>query len=115
MSTIDQQVLADLVEATGGGDWLRQLLTKFLDHTAGQVRTLETSIDADDFVLVAETAHSAKSSSKTVGATQLGDAFAAVEHAAKAGDSEGVSRTYQRVTGEFARAKAAMQDYLDTL
>ena len=109
---LDHDVLRELADATGGGAWLRELLQTFVETTAAQLRTLHSASASGDLRLLATTAHSGKSASRTVGALALGDALEAIEIAAAGGGSpELLAAGVQRVAEEFEAARAELHVY----
>lgn len=69
---IDQDVFADLKEATGD-DFVAELVNTFLDETPGIIDDLKTTVleaDADGY---RRAAHSIKSNASTFGATALAE------------------------------------------
>jgi HPt (histidine-containing phosphotransfer) domain-containing protein len=76
----------DGLRALGGDDLVRQMVTVFVEYSAGRIRALQGAADSGDLTGVAEAAHALKGSSRQLGLNAMADACLAAEQAAKQGD-----------------------------
>lgn len=89
MSEIPEPVHAalDSLRSLGGDDLVRQMVTVFIEYSAGRVRAMQGAADAGDLTGVSEAAHALKGSSRQLGLNDMADACLAAEVAAKKGDA----------------------------
>lgn len=88
MSAIPETVRAALesLRELGGDDLVKQMVSVFIEYSAGRVRALESAIAIGDLTATAEAAHALKGSSRQLGLTAMADACQAVEMASKKGE-----------------------------
>ena len=102
---IDEQVLADLLDATGGDrGFLAELIDAFLGDApdlVGQMRAAVERGSAEDLV---RPAHTLKSSSASLGALTLSGHCKALEASARAGSLDGAAEAVETIATEFDRA-----------
>lgn len=91
---------------------IRRLLTDYLESLETAARACPAAVAAGDATAVAELAHKLKSSSRWVGAADLGSFCEAIELAARAGDMETVAARLPEFERESALIKSAVSDYL---
>jgi two-component system, sensor histidine kinase len=92
---------------------LEQVLGLYLDNSAKSLSSLRTSLAARDLGAARQEAHNLKSSSGHVGATGLADIFAAIERAARAGDTERMASLLHGVEADYALVCARLRRRLD--
>jgi HPt (histidine-containing phosphotransfer) domain-containing protein len=113
-SAIDRQVLADLLEATGGErGFLAELIDAFLfdaPDLLGQMRGAVARGSAEDLV---RPVHTLKSSSASLGAMTLSAHCKALETAARAGSLDGAVEAVETIAAELERASAALATQRD--
>jgi HPt (histidine-containing phosphotransfer) domain-containing protein len=68
-------------------DFLKQLLTLFVDTAPARIQTIQSAAQAGDHSKVAKEAHSLKSSSANIGAARLSEICQNIEKAARSGDA----------------------------
>lgn len=77
----------DGLRALGGDGLVRQMVSIFIDHSAGRIDALRSALDAGDLDGVAGAAHTLKGSSRQLGLSEMADACLALEQACKAGNA----------------------------
>lgn len=106
---IDQGVLGDLLEATGGEQaFLAELIDAFLGDAPtllGQMRDAVARGSAEDLV---RPVHTLKSSSASLGALTLSAHCKSLEAAARAGSLDGASEAVDTIAAELDRASAEL-------
>lgn len=85
-SAIDQNVFNALRDSMG--DVFEDILTVFLDETENLVSRIKEQLENDDLVGVSMTAHTLKSSTRTLGANRLSDICAEIEGASTGNKKE---------------------------
>ncbi|EIJ41645.1 signal transduction histidine kinase [Beggiatoa alba B18LD] len=93
----------------------QELMTTYLEGSEGLIAQLITAIanpHAIDLPLLAQVTHSLKSSSASLGATELAEHCKEVEHQSRQGDSTDIVVKTQRVIREFAYVKQALERLL---
>lgn len=104
---LDRQKLARLGELMG--DELPRLIRQFL-HTAGQLmRSVDRASVSDDLAAMARAAHSLKSSSANLGASQLSLAAARLEQACGDTAMPAVRGAHRDLQAAFSAAYAALE------
>ena len=84
--TLDERVLTELLETTGGDiDFVRELVDTYLADTPVQLDAMTTAVEADDAEALVRPAHTLKSSSATVGAMRLSSVARELEMAGRTG------------------------------
>jgi HPt (histidine-containing phosphotransfer) domain-containing protein len=90
----------------------RRLLEKFLLTTNEQVTRIVAAAATEDTSTAGNVAHALKSAARTVGALQLGELCAELEHAGRAGDATLCAALIKELPTTFAGAAAAIQCHL---
>jgi HPt (histidine-containing phosphotransfer) domain-containing protein len=102
----DRQVLAEMLGDDVAAQ--RELLADYR-AAAGQLRgALDAAYAAHDGEALARIAHKLKSSSRAVGAMQLGAASATLERAGREGDWAGIAAAYDTLRAADARLTAVL-------
>ena len=87
--TLDERVLTELLETTGGDiDFVRELVDTYLADTPVQLDAITTAVEDDDAEALVRPAHTLKSSSATVGAMRLSSVARELEMAGRTGSLE---------------------------
>ncbi len=87
--TLDEGVLTELMESTGGDiGFVRELVETYLADTPAQLEAMTTAVEADDADALVRPAHTLKSSSATVGAMRLSSVARELEMAGRTGTLE---------------------------
>jgi len=112
---IDETVLDEL-KASVAGDigFVRDLVETYVADSADQVAAIEAALDSGDAAALVRPAHTLKSSSATLGATELAATARTLEMAARAGDLSGdeVGRASAAVRREWESATAALRTWV---
>lgn len=104
MTDVPESVRAalDSLRDLGGDDLVKQMVSVFIEYSAGRVKALDAAAEAGDLHAMAEAAHALKGSSRQLGLAAMADACLTVETAAKQGNlgtaramAPSVSHTYQ--------------------
>lgn len=113
---IDETVLEEL-KASVAGDigFVRDLVETYIADSADQVAAIEAALGAGDATALVRPAHTLKSSSATLGATELAATARTLELAARAGELEGdeVTRASSAVRGEWESAATALRAWVE--
>lgn len=98
---LDLQVVESLkaLDEEGGPSLFLELIDLFVDDAAAQLRSLQTALDAGDVRLLERVAHTLKSSSANIGATQLSALCLELEKLGRAGTLQG-AESLVACTGE---------------
>jgi signal transduction histidine kinase/CheY-like chemotaxis protein/HPt (histidine-containing phosphotransfer) domain-containing protein len=108
MTALDAGIVGDLLDTMGGefGDLVRV----YLEDAPLRVAELVVAAETGDAAAQVSPAHTLKSSSANIGATQLSDLARTIEHAARAGIATGPAELaaglraeYERVAEELSR------------
>ncbi len=107
-SAIDQRAIAALQELSmaGSDDFLREIITLYLQDTPLLLAQLEQALAANDGLTVSRLAHSIKGSSSNFGATQLAQLAHELELAAPLGGA--TVANVKALLAEYARVAAAL-------
>lgn len=100
--------LHEVAASSGDPDFLRVLVDRFVDESAGQLDRLWAAAAAGDAEAVRSTAHALMGSSATMGAGAVAGASAAMEAAAADGRLPGPEHL-RGLAAELERAAAALQ------
>ena len=88
--TIDEGVLTELTESTGGDiGFVVELVETYLADTPAQLEAMASAVAADDADALVRPAHTLKSSSATVGAMRLSSVARELEMAGRTGTLDG--------------------------
>jgi HPt (histidine-containing phosphotransfer) domain-containing protein len=93
----------------GSGSLLRQVVQVYLDSSPALIGKLRQGFDRDDLELLRHAAHTLKSSSASLGATQLAELCKRVELAARGGSLSPDIPRVEDIEGEFRRVQAALE------
>ena len=86
---LDEGVLAELTESTGGDiGFVRELIETYLADTPVQLDAMSAAVEADDADALVRPAHTLKSSSATIGAMRLSAVARELEMAGRTGALE---------------------------
>ena len=106
---IDAAVFDALVEMTGGElSFVDELVDTYLDDGTRQVAALQEAVAADDVSAFVLPAHSLKSNSLNVGATELGGLCRDLEERARTGDVPDAAGRVAAIAAGFAAAREAL-------
>lgn len=84
---IDSEALVQL-NVLGGPEFVRQMIELFLADTPKRIQALRSGQAADDLVVISDSAHTLKSSARTLGANDLHALSAHVESVTRQGKPE---------------------------
>ena len=107
---IDRGVLDELA-ATTDPEFVGELIDAYLEESPALIAKMSATAEvgqADEFT---RAAHSLKSSSASVGASELSEMARALEARGKAGHIEGLSSELDILQTLFARTQTALQEY----
>lgn len=113
---LDEEVLASLRQdfaSTGDLGELAAIIRTFLERGAREVARIAQAVAGSDLEAARQAAHKLKGSSRTLGASRLGAAAAAVESAAAAGDLASATDALRELEATFALTRAALADVAD--
>lgn len=104
---LDQNALDELRELDPDGSMglVAQIIQTYLTDTKGILSRLSPSLAGRDLVTLARDAHSLKSSSLSVGASEVSKAAARLEAAGKAGSADACPELIRDLTAQFADAE----------
>lgn len=106
----DAKPALEMLRGVGGDEMLAMMMQTFIQFADERmVKMAEESRDGH-IAEVAGIAHSLKSSARQLGALAMGEACAATEAAAKAGDAAAAKRGVADVEREYALAKSWMAE-----
>jgi PAS domain S-box-containing protein len=106
---IDQAVFERLAETMGGG-FVVELIDTFRDDAREQIDTLRRALAGTDLEAFRRAAHSLKSTSESLGASDLAELARELEAQARAGSLEGAGDRVERLAGEYESAARALED-----
>lgn len=95
------------LRALGGDGLVRQMVSIFIDHSAGRIDALRSALDAGDLDGAAGAAHTLKGSSRQLGLSEMAEACLALEQACKGGDAS-ASQTLAAAVHESYTAAAEL-------
>lgn len=106
---IDEAVLADLVESTGGDpDFLAELIDIYLDDAPRQVAAMRDAVLSGRIEDLVRPAHTLKGSSASIGAVELSELNRALELAARAGAVDDATGAVDGIEAELGRVREAL-------
>ncbi len=110
---LDPEALDSLRQFTAGGrPLLGKLIELFLSDTSHRITALTTALEAGDVREIRVIAHTVKSSSATLGATDLARCLATLEGAALGGTVEQLPSLVAQVQREYTRAVVELETLL---
>jgi HPt (histidine-containing phosphotransfer) domain-containing protein len=108
--TLDQAVLAELLESVGGDrEFLVELIDTYLADSPSLVAGMRSGVAAGDATELRRSAHTLKSTSANFGVTRLVAVSREIETAAAAGDLSGLAARVEDAAAEYEAAVAALQ------
>jgi HPt (histidine-containing phosphotransfer) domain-containing protein len=107
---LDKSSLDEL--AAAGPEFLTEMLELLLETGSKQVAEMSKCVAAQDMPALAKVAHSLKGASAGVGASELSQACAQLDHAAREGKSQAAPALLEAVTASFERVKNAVANIL---
>ena len=116
-SRIDESILVQLVslESAGRQGIVASVLSRWLESSETAFAHLSEAVAASDWETASQRAHNLKSSSGHVGATGLASVFAAIELAARRGETARLADMVAEIGPSFLEVRSAMQRRLATL
>jgi HPt (histidine-containing phosphotransfer) domain-containing protein len=107
--TLDPDAMTRLLEITGGDvGFVDELVDTFIDDASTQLLALRSAGDANDAAGVVRPAHSLKSNSVNVGATNLAEMCRMLEADGRSGEVPDMTARIAAVEAEFAAVRAAL-------
>lgn len=106
-TAIDQSVFNNLKDSMG--EVFDDILTVFLDETESLISRIKEQIESDDIEGMSMTAHTLKSSTKTLGANQLSNICAELEDFSS-GSSAEVNILYDNLVKEKKAVMEAIEE-----
>jgi HPt (histidine-containing phosphotransfer) domain-containing protein len=104
---LDDAVLAELRESTGGDDdFVRELVEAYVSEATGYLAAMAAAV-ADPAAIV-RPAHTLKSSSATLGATRLAAISRDIEEAGRAGRVDGLAADVSQAHATWTETLAAL-------
>lgn len=113
---IDETVLEELKASVAGDTaFVADLVTAYIADSTGQVAAIEAALGAGDAAALVRPAHTLKSSSATLGATELAGTARTLEMAAREGNLEDPDalQAAQAVRGQWEAAVAGLRAWLE--
>ena len=114
IQVVDEQVLAEMLETTGGDSgFVREIVETYLADAPAQLEAMTAAVEADDAAALVRPAHTLKSSSATVGAMRLSSVARELEMAGRTGTLEAAVRSsLDAAHAEWTAAQAAFAAWL---
>ena len=112
VALLDAELVASIrmiEKASGRSDVLSGLVGKLEANIAGFPRAFRDCLGRGDEAGAARAAHTLKGSCHQLGAQALGELFAEIERAAKAGDYDGAQRKFHDAERLIARSLDALR------
>lgn len=103
------QVALEGLRALGGDGLVRQMVSVFIEHSAGRIDALRSALDAGDLAGAAGAAHTLKGSSRQLGLSEMADACLALEQACKGGDGSAAQTLAAAVHDSYTAAAALLR------
>jgi histidine phosphotransfer protein HptB len=115
MPVLDERVLGEVMETTGGDiGFVRELVETYLADAPAQLQAMTDAVEADDASALVRPAHTLKSSSATVGAMRLSTVARELEMAGRSGTLEpSVRASLERAATEWTAAADAYRAWLE--
>jgi HPt (histidine-containing phosphotransfer) domain-containing protein len=106
---IDEAVLADLVESTGGDpDFLAELIDIYLDDAPRQLAAMRDAALSGRIEDLVRPAHTLKGSSASIGAVELSELSRTLELAARESAVEDPAAAIDGIEAELGRVREAL-------
>ena len=106
---LDDAVLAELRESTGGDDdFVRELVEAYVSEATRYLDAMTAAIGAADAPAIVRPAHALKSSSATLGAMRLAAVSRAIEEAGRAGRIDDLAVHVEQAHATWTATLAAL-------
>ena len=106
---LDDAVLAELRESTGGDDdFVRELVEAYVSEATGYLAAMTAAAGAADAAAIVRPAHTLKSSSATLGAMRLAAISRDIEEAGRAGRVDGLVADVSQAHTTWTQTLAAL-------
>jgi HPt (histidine-containing phosphotransfer) domain-containing protein len=111
MTALDAGIVGDLLDTMGGefGDLVRV----YLEDAPQRVSELVVAAETGDAAAQVSAAHTLKSSSANIGATELSELARRIEHAARAGIATGPAELAAGLRAEYERVAEELSRLID--
>jgi HPt (histidine-containing phosphotransfer) domain-containing protein len=107
---VDQAVLAEVLESTGGDrEFLTELIGTYLDDVPRQISALREAASSGSADGVARAAHALKGASASLGAAGLAERSRVLELAARGGRLDAAEDQIRDLEAEFQRVAEALR------
>jgi HPt (histidine-containing phosphotransfer) domain-containing protein len=106
---LDDAVLAELRESTGGDDdFVRELVEAYVSEATGYLDSMTAAAAVADPEAIVRPAHTLKSSSATLGAMRLAAISRGIEEAGRAGRSDDLAADIEQAHATWTETLAAL-------
>jgi HPt (histidine-containing phosphotransfer) domain-containing protein len=106
---LDQAVIAELLESTGGDqEFLKELVDAYVSEATGYVDAMTDAAAAGDAAAIVRPAHTLKSSSATLGAMRLAAISRGIEEAGRDGRANDLVGTVEEAHRTWAATLEAL-------
>jgi PAS domain S-box-containing protein len=111
---LDASVLEQVraLDSDGSGNFLRQLVDKYLSSSCADLDSLALSLNSRDAEALGKTAHRLKSASANLGAMTLSALCRDLEAAGRAGQIDDAGQLIDAIRAEYGRVSEALVDQL---
>lgn len=110
----NRERLADL-QRMGNTDFLSEIIKLFLDNAAEKLEAISTASDSTDLRELELHSHALKSSAANIGARQLSEIAAKLEHAAMEGLTDQIVPIVTELQSAYKTAKILLEQELEKL
>ncbi|MBE0620617.1 MAG: response regulator [Burkholderiales bacterium] len=100
---------------SGGADLLRRVIEIYLRNSPDLITAMHAATTAGDLTALGKAAHSLKSSSLNVGATQMGRLCREIESVVRSNSPEAADKLASGIDAEYARVEALLHAELEGL
>lgn len=108
---LDDAVIAELRESTGGDDeFVRELVEAYVSEATGYLDAMTAAAGIADASAIVRPAHTLKSSSATLGAMRLAEISRGIEEAGRAGGTDDLAADVEQARSTWAATLAALID-----
>jgi HPt (histidine-containing phosphotransfer) domain-containing protein len=97
------------IQTDGSSDFIRKLMTVFMDLVPDRLRRLKEKSDHGDWVSLQPEAHALKASCFNVGAARMGELCEEIERASWTGQPESAAAAIAHLIAEFEVVKKEIQ------
>jgi HPt (histidine-containing phosphotransfer) domain-containing protein len=106
---LDEVVLAELRESTGGDDdFVRELVEAYVSEATGYLEAMAAAATIADSAAIVRPAHTLKSSSATLGAMRLSAISRGIEEAGRAGRTDTLVADVEQARATWTETLAAL-------